>query len=199
MSTIHRNHHALKLLLTYWSKQNGLEDFHIHWARSKLKLVRFRRHQEIFLRAGDRHSIILVTKGMIAQLGESSEENSRNIKEIDIAGMVFSTTTHLFSRTPAMAKLIALRSGDLLLIPYRELLKFSDRDPKINELIRILFNRKLRTLSYMNRVNRLHRPLQRYQEFSLLFPEIRNSCSYREQADLLSLSKSTVNRFCKRL
>lgn len=182
-----------KTLFNFWSKHCVLESFHIDWAQQHLGYISVPKHHELYWEGDGQQYVYFVSSGKIARIRQS-DDYKRNILSIATPCMVLMTTTHLHSCTPSEGMIVALCRSEVIRIPYAALKAFEDQEPSIALFNRVLSNKKRRQLIQLRNISYATHALERYFLFDQKMPEIRNTTTQQEQADLLGISKSSVQK-----
>lgn len=194
MSTKHSVKAGLKLLFEFWRKYHPIDNFHYQWAKDNLK-VRIVKRGEL-LNTADRPSEMtyFVATGLLARVEENVETGKRKIMSIAIPNMALMTTNHLYTHNLYPGDIVALRSGIIITIPHHALRHFQEHEKSIDTLIDVLSNKKKKQLALLRRATLGYSPFDRYLNFAKLLPEIKASTTQIEQADLLGISRHTVQQ-----
>ena len=184
---------GLKLLFDFWGKYHTLEHFHHQWAKDNLKIRIVRRGEQ--LNASDRplEMTYFVATGLLARV-EKADTSRRKIMSIAIPNMALMTTSHLYTQHLYPGDIVALRAGIIITIPHPVLRQFQEHEKSIDTLIDVLSNKKKRQLAHLRRATLGYSPFERYLNFVKLLPEIKALTTQVEQADLLGISRHTVQQ-----
>lgn len=182
-----------KTLFDFWTKYWALEPFHINWVQQHLTHINVPKHHELYWENDGQQYVYFVSSGKIARVA-LSEDNKRNILSIATPCMALMTTTHLHSFTPSVGMIVALCRSEVIRIPYAALKEFEHQEPSIALFNQVLSNKKKRQLIQLRNISYTTQPLERYFLFDKKMPKIRNATTQQEQADLLGISKSSVQK-----
>lgn len=183
----------LKALLGFWAKHCVLEPFHIEWAKRHLESMHVSKNKQLYCEGNVEQYVYFVCSGKIARIHES-EKFKRSILSIALPGMALMTTTHLHSSTPSEGAIVALCRSKIVRIPYAAIKEFENQEPSIALLNRMMNNKKRRQLIQLRNISYATQALERYFLFDQKMPEIRNATTQQEQAELLGISKSSVQK-----
>lgn len=197
MKPIHPNNNPFRDFLQFWERYCTLEDYHAKWASSHMELMPVKRHQVLYDESLSHKDFFVVCRGMLANV--DTAPGKRRILNIAIRNMSLATTSHLFSNSYAAGQIVALRSGYVLRVPYRYLLETLPQDPCIQTLVSVFNNKQQRLLQLVRRSCLSNSPRERFRQFSILLPEILAQTTQREQAELLGISRDTVQKTGKEL
>lgn len=183
---------GLKLLFDFWGKYHVIDNFHYQWAKDNLKVKVVKRGEQ--LGSTERHleMTYFVATGLLGRIEENPESGKRKIMSLAIPNMALMTTNHLYTHTLYPGNIVALRSGIIIMIPHHVLRQFQEHEKSIDTLIDVLNNKKKRQLALLRRAMLGYPPFERYLNFAKLLPEIRSVTTQIEQADLLGISRHTV-------
>ncbi|WON96111.1 hypothetical protein [Sphingobacterium sp. UGAL515B_05] len=194
MSIKHNPKAGFKLLFDFWGKYHAIDHFHYQWVKDNLKVKIVKRGEQ--LSSADRHSemTFFVAKGLLARVEENTETGKRRIMSLAIPNMALMTTNHLYTHHLHSGRIVALRSGIIIAIPHSVLRQFQEQEKSIDTLIDILGNKKKRQLVLLRQATLGYSPFERYLNFARLLPEIKAATTQIEQADLLGISRHTVQQ-----
>lgn len=190
------NNPGLQFLIQYWQRYCTLDDWHVEWTRNNI-LVRnkLRKGDPLYLEGEKQRNVYLVARGLLARVMYDEERENRKILSIATPGMALMTTSHLFSRTPSKGDIVVLRSGTLVIeVPYNHILQFKEQEPHLNTLISVLNYKKKKQISSLLDVMREQDPFARYLLFASHLPDLAIILTQIEQAQLLNISRKTVQR-----
>lgn len=190
--TVNRNAKiGLKLLLEFWSRYHKLDNFHYQWAKDHLKTIYVRRGDDLDLSATTSY---FVARGLLARVEEDPITGKRKIMSLALPNMALLGTVHLHSHQVQAGKIIALRAGILVTLPHAMLRQFQAIEKSVDTLIDILNNKEKRQLTLLREATLGYSPFERYLNFARLLPEIKAVSTQMEQADLLGISRDTVQQ-----
>lgn len=183
---------GLKLLFDFWGKYHAIDSFHHQWAKDNLKVKIVKRGEQ--LRPTDRplEMTYFVATGLLGRIEENPDSGKRKIMSLAIPNMALMTTNHLYTHNLSPGNIVALRSGIIITIPHPVLRQFQEQEKSIDTLIDVLSNKKKRQLALLRRATLGYSPFERYLNFAKLLPEIKAVTTQIEQADLLGISRHTV-------
>lgn len=192
MTYKHNPKTGLKRLFDFWGKYHAIDNFHYQWAKDNLKVKVVKRGEQ--LNPTERHleMTYFVATGLLARIVESPESGRRKIMSLAIPNMALMTTHHLYTHNLHHGNIVALRSGIIITIPHAVLRQFQEQEKSIDTLIDVLSNKKKRQLALLRRATLGYSPFERYLNFAKLLPEIKAVTTQIEQADLLGISRHTV-------
>ncbi|HAT92069.1 MAG TPA: hypothetical protein DCS36_06665 [Sphingobacterium sp.] len=192
MSINHNPTAGFKLLFDFWGKYHTIDHFHYQWVKDNLKVKIVKRGEQ--LSPVDRHTEMtyFVAKGLLARVEENNETGKRRIMSLAIPNMALMTTNHLYTNHLHSGHIVALRSGIIIAIPHHVLRQFQEQEKSIDTLIDVLGNKKKRQLVLLRQATLGYSPFERYLNFTRLLPEIKAVTTQQEQADLLGISRHTV-------
>ena len=195
MARLRMNNPGLRFFLHYWQKYCTLEDWHISWATQHLVVHTSLRKGTVLYHDGDKQTnVYLVAKGAIARVAYH-ENDTRRIRSVALPGMALMTTGHLHSRTASKGDIIVLHAQTMVLeIPYRPIIEVSQYEMQAKILQSVLTTKKTKQATRLSRVLQENDPIKRYMLFNEELPELRNVLTQVEQAQLLSISRVTVQR-----
>lgn len=195
MSYLRQDNPGLRFFLHYWQQYCRLEDWHISWARQHLHVRTPLRKGTLLYQEGEKQTnVYLVAKGAIARI-EYTEAGARRIRSVALPGMALMTTGHLHSRTDSKGDIIVLHAQTMVLeIPYRPIIEVSQYEMQAKILQSVLTTKKTKQATRLSRVLQENDPIRRYMLFNEELPELRNVLTQVEQAQLLSISRVTVQR-----
>lgn len=182
---------GLKPLLDFWGRYQSLDNFHYQWAKDHLKIIFVKRHEVLELSASTSY---FVAKGLLARVEEDPLTLKRKIMSLALPNMALLCTVHLYSQHIQPGKLVALRSGILVSLPHTALRQFQADEKSIDTLIDIFSNKEKRQLALLREATMGFSPFDRYLNFARLLPEIKAVTTQIEQADLLNISRDTVQQ-----
>ncbi len=194
---IHHHNRAFKNLINRWSRFCDLKPEHIRWAKQNLQAIRTRKGQFLFEEERPKMTLFIVDQGAIINVVNNSL-GKPTILNLAVPQMALSTTAHLHSNKPIAGSIQVIRPGQVLCLPYKDLKKWINQDQNINTLVSILFNKQIRFLYLLNQVRGQHTPLERYQHFHRLLPEIASFLNQHQQAQMLGISRSTLQKIKRR-
>lgn len=197
MRQIHPNSRIFKEFISFWAKYCALEEFHLRWSARNMQQILLRRNQVLYGQGDPQRYLYYVSRGMIAHIQHGNK--NRRIFSIAVRGMSLTTTTHLFSCSAVPGEIVALRSGSVLRIPYRAIHENLEQDGPINTLLSVLTNKQYRFLQLIRRSCLSDSPRERYRQFAALLPDLLQQTTQREHADLLGISRDTVQKTKKEL
>lgn len=176
-------------------KYSPADDQHEQWLVDNCSLLDLRRGDVLDIPKGRiNHKFYFVIEGMIAWVQYDSQHRKRKIISIALAEMAIQSSRHLYSTTPLEGELIALRKCKVLAIPYTILKEANSQDLCLNIFLDALQNKSTRQFSILREISMITKPLfKRYQYFLEKLPELM-PLKIQERADLLSISRSTLNR-----
>lgn len=166
----------------------------MEWARQHVEVLSQVKKDTALYLAGERQkNVYLVAKGMLGRIEISPDTGKRKILSVALPGMAMLTTPHLYSNTPSKGDITALRSGSTILrIPYAAIRDFKEKDPRIDTLIDVLVSKKIKQLSDLRIVTLSDTSFSRYEAFAKQMPYLKTKLTQQEQADLLGISRYTV-------
>lgn len=185
---------GLQHLLNFWGKYHLLDNFHQQWAADHLKPVRVKRGDILMPSVNSIGMSYFVATGLLARVEEDTETGKPKIISIAIPGMALMSTYHLYTIRAQPGKITALRSGIIVTIPHLALRQFHEHEKSIDTLIDVLSNKKKRQLVLLRQVMLLRSAFERYLSFVHLLPEIKALTTQIEQANLLGISRHTVQQ-----
>ncbi len=183
---------ALTLLFDFWGKYHTIANFHYQWAKDNLKIRAVKRGEQLTQAGHHLDMTYFVAKGLLARVEENPETGKRRILSLAIPNMALMTTHHLYTHNLHKGDVVALRSGIIIAIPHHVLRQFQEQEKSIDTLIDVLGNKKKRQLILLRQATLGCSPFDRYLNFSRLLPEIKAVTTQQEQADLLGISRHTV-------
>jgi len=183
---------ALKLLFDFWGKYHTIDHFHYQWVKDNLKIRAVKRGERLTQAGHHLDMTYFVAKGLLARVEENAETGKRRILSLAIPNMALMTTHHLYTHNLHKGDLVALRPGIIIAIPHHVLRQFQEQEKSIDTLIDVLGNKKKRQLVLLRQATLGYSPFDRYLNFVRLLPEIKAVTTQQEQADLLGISRHTV-------
>lgn len=193
--TIKRNSKTgFKLLFEFWGRYHTLENFHRQWAKDHLKVVIVRRGDLLGSSFSPAEASYFVAEGLLARIEEEPHSGKRKIMSIAPPNMALMNTRHLHSHHLHPSKIIALRSGIIVTLSHKVLREFQVLEKSVDTLIDIFGNKEKRQLALLREATLGYPPFDRYLNFERLLPEIRAVTTQQEQADLLDISRNTVQQ-----
>ncbi len=181
-------------LMEFWAKHCHLEDYHLQWAMESFEILNLKRGEYLFHEGSNLKITGLVVNGLLAREKEGSWKGRRRLVLIAGQYQSISTTIHPYSTTCIMGDIVALRKSLILVIGNKKIRQGLEQDPNTACLVNILSNNNSRALAKMLTVKESTSPSERYLLFDRLFPELRKLTTQREQADLLGISRDTVQK-----
>lgn len=194
--TIRTNNPGLCFLIAFWSKYCTLQDWHIEWARTHVKVQsELKKDQYLYLQGEAQKNVYFATKGMLARTDYHPDTGKQRILSVALPGMALMTTDHLYSHTPSKGDIVVLRSRSRIVeIPYRAIREFKEKEPHIDTLIDVLGNKKRKQMMALRRIMFEPDAFKRYLQFEKDMPQLTEILTQIEQAQLLSIGRNTVQR-----
>lgn len=192
--TIRTNNPGLRFLIDFWSKYCPLEPWHTEWTRTRVKVQgELKKNHCLYLQGEAQKNVYLVTKGMLARADYDPDTGKRRILSVALPGMALMTTSHLYSGTPSVGDIVVLRPNSRVVeIPYRSILEFKEKEPHIDTLINVLGNKKRKQMMALRITTHGTKPFESYLRFIDELPELHETLTQKETAQLLGISKTTI-------
>ena len=192
---IRSNNPGLRFLLAYWKKYCQLEPWHTDWARRYIRIQNgIRRGQTLYLEGDHQKKVYFVTQGMLARV-RYNDKGKRQLLSVALPGMALMCTDHLYSHTPSKGDIVVLRPRTVVVdIPYRAIVAFNEQEPQLNTLLHILTNKKKKQMTTLSRILHETDPFARHLLFVHDMPDLQALLTQVEQAELLCISRKTVQR-----
>lgn len=194
MPAIRKNNRGLRLLLALWSKHVPLTAWHEAWASANVRIRRGFRRQDVLYEEGQRQkNIYLAIEGLLARVSFDPSNGRRQILSVALPGMALMTTDHLYSSTPSKSDICILRSNTIVVqIPYAAIKNFYEQEPNLSTLINVIGNKKKKQLAALRRISLDPHPVSACTQFLRDMPELHQVLTQQEIADLLGISRSSV-------
>lgn len=191
MKKIHHHNRALKSLMEHWSKLCQLRPDHRQWVSEHCECISTRRGQWL-TEEGTKHTdLFIVTEGAIANI-YGSRAQQYPVLNVAIPMMALSSTVHVFSDTPVAGAIQVIRSGQVLRLPYKNLRSWFHEDPCLDHLFYMLANKQIRFHYLLRQIRNIKTLRERYVRFCELLPEFVGYLNEFQQAQLLGISRSTL-------
>lgn len=189
-----KNNPSYQYMVRFWSKYCELEDIHLQWLKKHADIRSNLKRGQVLHFDGDPQKIVfIVTKGLVGRVTESEKTGKRKIISVGIPGMALMTTKHLYSSSPSIGSLIVLRSGtEIVSFKYRSILEFRIIERNTDILIGVFTNKKKEQLNAFRRIALEESAFDKCLLFTKEFPLFFQILSHQEIADILSISKRTV-------
>jgi len=184
---------AIPDLLRYWAKHSSLDSFHealLHRHAEVLQVKQGHRLQEEGI---VQRNIYFVCKGLIARQ-IVHDDGRRSLLTIATPHMALFTTVHPYTSRASLGEIVSILPSLVLRIPYNIVLPYRYKDPAIERLIDIFINKKKAQTDQLRLLSTLQQPTQRYIAFAKRLPDLNRLLTEQEIADLLQISRSTVQR-----
>lgn len=193
---IRNDNPGLLFLLRLWQKHCRLEDWHIAWAKQHILVLNKLQKEQTLLLAGEKaKNVYLVMQGMLARVDYKGKDSKRRILDLALPGMAFITTPHLYNPKPSTGDIIVLRSKTTVIkISYKSILALKEQEPQTNTIIHLLGTKRDKLREAVLQVLREGNSLSRYLLFAESMPELQRLLTQAEQAQLLNISRNTVQR-----
>lgn len=195
MNTRRKLKQYCKKLIEIWRKYSPADDQHEQWLVDNCSLLDLRRGDVLDRPKGkSNHRFYIIIEGMIAWVQYDAQHRKRKILGTALPEMAIQSSRHLYSNSPLEGELIALRKSKVLAIPYTTLKEANCQDLCLNIFLNALQNKSTKQLRILREISMITQPLfKRYQYFLEKLPELM-ILKMQERADLLSISRSTLNR-----
>lgn len=190
------NNPGLRFLIDYWQKYCTLDDWHINWARRYLTVMpRLRKGDQLYRTGEPQQYVYFVVRGMLGRTQDLPDSDKRQLLSIALPGMALMTTAHLYSPTPSQGDITVLHPQTIVIqMPYRVIKDFKTQEPQLNTLISVLANKKTKQMSALSWIMHEQDPVARYLLFARHMSDLETVLTQQEQAELLGISKNTVQR-----
>lgn len=184
---------AVEILIQHWSKFGTLEPYHGQWALQQSDLMYCRRNEGVYAEGWTDKIVFYVCSGILARV-RYDEQDNRHILSVGLPGMAMLSTEHLYSQTQAEGSIIALGTSTVLTISYHAVKTLKETEKSLDNFVNALNNKKRRQLARLRTVGRIVEPTHRYIHFAKRLPELRHALTQVEQAELLGISRRTIQR-----
>lgn len=192
---IRKNNPGLIYLIQFWQQYYRLDDWHVSWAKQSIQVKnKLNKGTTLFYGGQSEKTVYLVARGMLAMVSYD-EDGNRSIHRVAMPGMAVTTTQHLHSKTPIETDIVVLKPNTLIIeISYKHILQFKEQEPGLNTLVNVLISKKKKQISKLLYIMREPDSFARYLLFAQELPLIASELTQVEQAELLNISRSTVQR-----
>ena len=180
--------------MDFWAKHCSLEEYHLQWAMESFDVMKLKRGEYLSHEGSNIKFTALVISGLLARTKEGSWEGRRRLVLIAGPFQSLSTTIHPFSNNCILGDIVALRKSIILVIGNKSIRQALQQNQQTSCLFNIISNNGARVLAKMLAVKESTSPSERYLLFDRLFPELRNLATQRERAELLGISRDTVQK-----
>ncbi|MDR2272764.1 MAG: hypothetical protein LBF27_17780 [Sphingobacterium sp.] len=194
MPPIRENNPAYQFLIRFWSKHCELEESHRAWIKKHIQVYSGVKTGHMLYYEGflDK-KIFFATKGLIGRVIENEETGRRQLINVALPGMALMSTAHFYSDTPSLGDIVVLRPDtDVVILSYHALLNYRQAERIVDTLIGMLVHKKKKQLACLLRISRTSSAFERCLRFTNELPELYHILYQREVADLLDISRTTV-------
>lgn len=199
MSKYYSKTKAFNLLLNYWSKHRPISEEHALWLKENCTAHIVKSEQILYVEGDRQKKIYFVSEGILARRKLTPQKKKQQLLAIAPPNYGLFTTKHTHSLTPAEGDIVALRSSLLVSIPYTSLALEGFKHLGLDEFSKQLVNKKKAMLDKLRPLAFERDAMQRYLRFARDLPELCSILWQQEQADLIDVSISTVQRGFSRL
>lgn len=194
MHTIRENNSAYQFLIWFWSKHCELEESHRTWIKKHIRIYSKLKPEHMLYYEGflDKN-IFFVTTGLIGRIVENEENGRRQLINVALPGMALMSTAHLYSDTPSLGDIVVLRPDtDVVALPYQALLNYRKTERIVDTLVGMLLHKKKKQIACLLRISHAGSAFEHCLRFAKELPELYHILYQREVADLLNISRTTV-------
>lgn len=189
---------AARILTSHLGKFGTVLPLHQDWIEQHTTYKLYSKNTYIHEEGSTAEQVYYICSGMLARVRYAEDPKTKNIKRqifsIGLPQMGMLSTEHLYTTSPNVGHIIALRPSLVVSIPYAKLKALKENDQLFNSLMAALSNKKKRQLSKLRRISMIKDPASIYMEFTKLFPDLNQLLLQEEKQDLLQISRSTICR-----
>lgn len=189
---------ASRILTNHLGKFGTVLPLYKDWIEQHTKFKFYAKNTYVHEEGSTTEQVFYICSGMLARVWYEEDQKTNNIKRqifsIGLPQMGMLSTEHLYTTSPNVGHIIALRPSLVVSIPYAKVKALKENDQLFNSLMAALSNKKKRQLSKLRRIAMIKDPVSVYMEFTKLFPDLNRLLLQEEKQDLLQISRSTICR-----